>query len=124
MLISSYFSAGYTSDRETAASFDPYPETIYIYGNTFIGGGNAPDRAELETVRAALYGAEGSLPDIVWDGYVDPEKSAEGGVICVDNAGAIVLNIDGPNNNQNVSTDMTAHQCSHPKLGEVTLAVR
>ena len=124
ILISSYFSAGYSGDRETAASFDPYPETIYIYGNTFIGGGNAPDRAELETVRTALYGADGSLPDIVWDGYVNPAVSPEGGVICVDNADAVVLNIDGPNDNQNVSTDMAAHQCSHQKLAEVTFAVR
>ena len=51
ILISSYFSAGYSKDRETAASFDPYPETIYIYGNNFRGGGKAPDREELETLR-------------------------------------------------------------------------
>ena len=53
ILISSYFSAAYSSDRETAPNFDPYPETIYIYDNQFEAGGNAPDRAELEQLRGS-----------------------------------------------------------------------
>lgn len=38
VLISSYFSADYSADREVVETFDPYPETIFIHGNAFSGG--------------------------------------------------------------------------------------
>ncbi len=123
ILISSYFSAGYSGERDTAPAFDPYPESIYIYGNTFRNGGTAPDREELEMLRVGMFGADGSLPDIVWDGFVNPEKGGEP-VICVDNEEAVLLNIDAENSNANVTIDMTAHACSHDKLTEVVLAAR
>ena len=117
------FSAGY-SERSFADSFDPYPETIYIYGNEFSPGGNAPDREELETLRIAAFGEDGRLPDIVWDGVTNPERDTSLGVICVDNGEATVVNVDARNGYQNVSTDMTNHRCVHEKLAEVTLATR
>ncbi|MCB1685770.1 MAG: parallel beta-helix domain-containing protein [Pseudomonadales bacterium] len=122
VLISSYFSAGYSSDRETAPNFDPYPETIYIYDNHFEGGGNAPDRPQLEALRVALFGAEGRLPDVIWDGFVNPALNGAEYAICVNNGESLVLNIDAGNENRNVTTDMTAHRCDHPKLSGVTLA--
>jgi len=121
VLISSYFSAGYSSDRETAATFDPYPEGIFIYNNAFRAGGNAPDREELETLRTAMFGADGSLPDIVWDGFVNPELET-GNVLCVDNGESIVMNIDAAGGYENVTVDMSAHSCELDKLSEVVLA--
>ena len=123
VLISSVFSAGY-SERTFAVAFDPYPETIYIYDNEFSPGGNAPDRKELETLRIAAFGADGRLPDIVWDGVTNPERDDSLGVICVDNGEATVVNVDAQNGYQNISTDMTNHRCTHEKLAEVTLTVR
>ncbi len=123
VLISSVFSAGY-SERTFADAFDPYPETIYIYDNEFSPGGNAPDRKELETLRIAAFGADGRLPDIVWDGVTNPERDDSLGVICVDNGEATVVNVDAQNGYQNISTDMTNHRCTHEKLAEVTLTVR
>jgi len=123
VLISSYFSAGYSGEREMAASFDPYPEDIYIYNNEFSGGGNAPDREMLDTLRVGMFGADGSLPDIVWDGFVNPEKKGAM-VVCVDNGDAVVLDIDTPNDHQNVTTDMAAHACKPEKLSPVELAAK
>ena len=122
ILISSYFSAGYSGDRETAETFDPYPEGIFIYNNAFRPGGNAPDREELEMLRTAMFGADGNLPDIVWDGFVNPEREAGGSVICVDNGESIVINIDAAGDYENVSVDMSDHACELDKLTEVELA--
>jgi parallel beta-helix repeat protein len=121
VLISSFFSASYSA-RETAPHFDPYPETIYIYDNAFSGGGDAPDREELEALRGAMFAASGRLPDVVWDGISNPEKASGDYAICVNNGDAVLLNIDAGNNYEHVSTDMAAHRCDHKKLAEISLA--
>jgi parallel beta-helix repeat protein len=123
VLISSLFSAGY-SEREQAEAFDPYPETIYIYDNDFQAGGGAPDREQLEALRLALFGESGALPDIVWDGIVNPEHTGPEFAICVQGEGVVLLNIDAGNKNANVTMDMAAHTCEHAKLAEVKLALR
>ena len=124
VLISSYFSTNYVGKREEADVFDPFPETIYVYGNTFGPGGDAPDREDLEAVRLALYGAGGRFPDIVWDGVRNPEKPGAEFAICVDNGAAQVLDLDGGNGYASPSTDMSLHACSHEKLAAVDLAAR
>ncbi len=120
ILISSYFSAGY-SEREMAEAFDPYPETIFIYNNTFTEGGAAPGRPELDMLRQALFGADGSFPDIIWDGVTHPERADMAYAICVDNGSAEVLNIDAANGNANPHVDMSMHTCQHNKLAAVEL---
>ncbi|KKO06990.1 parallel beta-helix domain-containing protein [Pseudohongiella sp.] len=120
ILISSYFSAGY-SEREMAEAFDPYPETIFIYNNSFTDGGSAPGTPELDMLRQALFGADGSFPDIIWDGVTHPERTDMSYAICVDNAGAEILNIDAANNNANPHVDMGMHSCQHNKLAAVEL---
>ncbi|MDE0063726.1 MAG: right-handed parallel beta-helix repeat-containing protein [Gammaproteobacteria bacterium] len=122
VLISSYFSTNYVGQRKELEVFDPFPETIYIYGNTFGPGGDAPDMEDLEAVRLALYGAGGRFPDIVWDGVRNPEKSAAEYAICVDNGDAEVLDLDGGNGYANPGSDMSLHACSHEKLAAVDLA--
>ena len=122
VLISSYFSASYSPEGEVWEHFDPYPETILIQGNAFSGGGDAPDHEALSAVRTALYGSEGSLPDIVWDGVAHPERANPEHAICVDNAPAELLNIDGANDYANPVVDMAQHACAHPRLAPVALA--
>lgn len=120
ILISSYFSAGY-SEREMAEAFDPYPETIFIYNNTFTEGGDAPGRDELNMLRLALFGEDGSFPDIIWDGVTHPERADMTYAICVDNGDTEVLNIDAANSNANPHVDMSMHSCQHNKLAAVEL---
>ena len=124
VLVSSYFSTDYVGEREESAGFDPFPETIYIYGNVFGPGGSAPDREDLEAVRLALYGADGSFPDIVWDGVRNPDKAGAEHAICVDNGDAGLLDLDGGNGYANPRIDMSPHRCSHEKLAAVNLALR
>ncbi len=121
VLISSFFSASYSA-RETAENFDPYPETIYVYDNVFSGGGDAPDREELEQLRAAMFVETGRLPDVVWDGISNPEKTDPAFAICVNNGDALLVNVDAGNNYQNVSIDMTNHTCDHEKLSAISLS--
>ena len=122
VLISSYFSANYSADREMMENFDPYPETIFVHDNAFSGGGDKPDHEGLEAVRLALYGAEGRLPDIVWDGVSHPERTGAEHAICVNNPPAQVLNIDGGNGYANPAVDAESHECVHPSLEPVVLA--
>ena len=122
VLISSYFSANYSADREMMENFDPYPETIFVHDNAFSGGGDKPDHEGLEAVRLALYGAEGRLPDIVWDGVSHPERTGAEHAICVNNPPAQLLNIDGGNGYANPAVDAETHDCVHPSLEPVVLA--
>ena len=121
ILISSYFSANYAGQRELAAEFDPFPEEISIYDNTFEGGGIAPGRDYLVKVRDAVYGADGAFPDIIWDGIVNPEKDPALAVICVNNGDAELLNIDAGNKFANAAVDMSSHDCEVEKLAAVAL---
>jgi parallel beta-helix repeat protein len=123
VLISSAFSAAYSADRESADSFDPYPETIYIYDNTFGPGGMAPDRDELDALRRALFGEDGVLPHIVWDGVADPDKTGDGFGICIEDDDATFVNVDAANDYQNPTTDLAPHNCKHDKLESVELAL-
>ncbi|HAQ34869.1 MAG: hypothetical protein CMF74_03715 [Maricaulis sp.] len=101
IIISSVFSTGY-SDLGTREDFDPYPEGIHVHGNTLGEGGNNPDGMELQALRVAMFGLNGRIPDVLWDGFIDDAKMVEGEMpaalrICIDNGDAEMLNADGPN---------------------------
>ncbi len=102
VIVSSFFSAGYKASEGVAETFDPYPEAIFVHGNRFAPGGGKPDGVDLQALRVAMFGLNGRLPDVLWDGYVDAKKLKDGKpdpalAICVDNGAAQVLNADGPN---------------------------
>ncbi len=127
VIISSYYSTGYQGSLDVLEGYDPYPESIYIYGNRFSGGGDAPDGLDLQALRLAVFGIGGSLPDVLWDGYVNADKvDAEGKLkpeyaICVDNGDAEVLNADMGNGSETIEVGSVAHQCAHEKLPPVAL---
>ena len=128
IIISSYFATGFQGTREMAADYDPYPETIYIYGNRFSGGGSSPDGLDLKALKVALFGLTGSFPDVLWDGYANAEKLGADGrhlpayAICVDNDDAEVLNADLGNDSENIVVGDAQHLCHHEKLPSVVLA--
>ena len=126
IIVSSYFSAGYYSDKSTQENFDPYPEGIYIYDNQFIGGGESPDHMELKALKIAKFGLGGSMPDILWDGAIDEKKFVDGQLpenlkLCIDNEGVGIINVDVKGNYENITTDISAHQCSLKKLPQIVL---
>lgn len=123
IIISSVFSTGY-SDIGTREDFDPYPEGIHIHSNTIGEGGNNPDNLELQALRVAMFGINGRIPAVLWDGYFDIAKQVNGTTqddlrICLDNGDAELLNADGPNGYSDPRVvDMT---CQLDPLPEITL---
>jgi parallel beta-helix repeat protein len=120
IIISSYFSAGY-SERQMSEAFDPYPETIYIYNNRYSGNGGSPGLPDLDMLRVAVFGEQGRLPDIIWDGITHPDRIGSEYAICIEDGNAQMLNIDAANSNANPRIDMSAHSCSHEKLARIVL---
>ena len=127
IIISSYYATGYQGKYELADVYDPYPETIYIYGNRFSGGGESPDGIDLQALRLAMFGIGGSFPDVVWDGYANSNKLDANGhlkpqyAICVNNGDAVVLNADLGNDSENIVVGSEQHDCTHEKLSPVSL---
>jgi len=127
IVISSYFSANYAGQLEVAPEFDPYPESIYVYDNQFAPGGQKPGFPELDALRIAMFGENGSFPDVIWDGALNPEVAVSGALpagqgICINNGEATMLNADSLNGAAGANMDMTHHRCDLDKLAEVELA--
>jgi parallel beta-helix repeat protein len=122
VLVSSFYSTAYKA-RETAESFDPFPEDIFIHDNEMKDSGSKPDRDYLEAIRVRLYGTGGRLPDILWDGIVNPAR-AGGPNICVRNGASRLLNIDAENNFSKAAEAEEEHDCALPPLQPVTLSAR
>ena len=127
VIVSSYFSTGYFGKEESVNEYDPYPETIFIYGNRFSGGGTSPDGLDLKALKLVKFGLTGSFPDVIWDGYVNPDSLGEDGhlraelAICIDNGDAELLNVDLGNDSANIVVGESQHACRHEKLPAVVL---
>ncbi len=118
IIISSVYSTGY-KDSSRSESFDPYPERISVHGNRFSGGGDSPDGLDLKALKMAVSGLNGSLPDVLWDGYANPDLQ-EGPQICLRDVSGVV-NADGPNGYKSPAASMAGHDCTLPALPEVDL---
>jgi len=127
VIVSSYFSTGYFGKEESVDEYDPYPETIYVYGNRFSGGGSSPDGLDLKALKVAMFGITGSFPDVIWDGYVNPDSLDDNGklrpefAICIDNEDAQVLNVDLGNDSADIVVGDAQHACRHERLPPVVL---
>ena len=118
IIISSVYSTGYKDDV-AASEFDPYPERIHVHGNRLSGGGNSPDGIDLKALKVSMYGLTGSFPDVLFDGYVNPNR-AEGPQICLRDISG-VINADGPGGYRNPSTDSAPFDCQLPRLPAIDL---
>ena len=125
IVLSSLYSTGY-AESQRSADFDPYPESIFIHGNSYQGGGAAPGSPALTELRDRLFGEAGALPAILWDGYVDAAKLVDGALpdglrICVDDGPAELLNADGATGFANPSMDQAPFRCRLDRLDPVVL---
>ena len=107
--------------------YDPYPEAIYIHSNRFSGGGNKPDGFDLKALKVALYGLNGSYPDVLWDGFEDEAKKIDGKMpdglrICLDNGEAFMVNADGPGGYKNPIAKMDDTRCTLPRLPAIEIS--
>lgn len=126
VIIASVFSSGISTEG-MAEDFDGYPEAVYVYANRMGGGGVDPGNPELAAVKAAAFGAEGALPDVLWDGIADPAKMVDGATppalrICVQNDGADAFNFDAANRSANARMATADLNCALDKLPAVALA--
>jgi len=126
IIISSLHSANYAG-YAAQDNFDPYPEGIFIHGNMFSGGGDNPDGLDLQALKLVTVGPLGSLPDVLWDGYFDPDKLVDGQMpaplkICLDNGEAGLINVDGPNDYASPAITTDQHQCHLERLPLVALS--
>jgi parallel beta-helix repeat protein len=96
--------------------YDPYPEQIYLHGNSFAGGGMSPDSEPLKALQAAT---GQPIPDVVWDGTVVGGRSAQD-ILCLQNNGEVgFVNLDAANGFAAPSFDPAAHECSMPSLSRI-----
>ena len=107
--------------------YDPYPETIFVHDNTFEGGGDNPAGA-LGTLAAPLVG--GVLPDIVYDGWLNPDKAVDGAlpaefqVYFQNNGDAdfVKLNLAEGVLAPEVSQEISEHEGAHQPLPAIVIA--
>jgi len=118
IIVSSVYSTGYKDDK-ASGEFDPYPERIHVHGNRLSGGGDSPDRMDFKALKVAMYGLTGHFPDVLFDGYVNPQR-AEGPQICLRDVSG-VLNADGPGGYKNPSKDAKPYDCTLPSLPAIDL---
>lgn len=118
IIVSSVYSTGYKDDK-ASGEFDPYPERIHVHGNRLSGGGDSPDRMDFKALKVAMYGLTGRFPDVLFDGYVNPQRR-EGPQICLRDVSG-VLNADGPGGYKNPSKDTKPYDCTLPSLPAIDL---
>lgn len=123
IIVSSVYSTGY-KDSSASASFDPYPERIYIHNNTLSGGGDSPDGLDLKALKVATFGLTGNFPDVLWDGYFNANRVVDGvrmgPQICLRDVNG-VINADGPGGYKNPSKDLKPFDCELPRLPAIDL---
>jgi parallel beta-helix repeat protein len=124
-----------TRNQISDPEYYPYPEAIYIHNNSFGPSGFAP-KGELALAAAIFLG--GKLPDIIWDGIVNEEKTEDGnppaemGIYIEENTkkdgGEVTFaNLDAGTflkdpTKMKVKQDISAHAGSLPRLDPVKLS--
>jgi parallel beta-helix repeat protein len=131
--IVSYLSTGKPFDQDPL--YDPFCEAIYIHDNKFAGGGDQPN-GRLGGLLKELAGGE-NLPDIVYDGVVNPEKAVDGklpaelAIRIQNNGDADFMNFDLANldienpagsEKAKISRDLEPYDGILPKLSPVSIA--
>jgi len=104
--------------------YDPFVQSIHIHDNEISGGGHSPDN-RINGVKMLAAALGGQLPDVLYDGMVDPKwgrKGANQGKICLQNNGsATFLNFDMPGQMKHPSPDLKPYGCMLPALDAVNI---
>ena len=106
--------------------FRQFTDHIYLHDNEISGGGKSPD-VRLDTIKALAASVGGMLPDILYDGVVDPEirKTSKGpnpGQICMSNNGSpSFLNFDAESGSKHPVNKLKPYECSLPPQDAVRI---
>lgn len=102
----------------------PFLQQIYIHDNEISNGGKSPD-GRVAVLKAIADALGGQLPDILYDGRVDPawpSKDANPGEICLANNGAATfLNFDADGQMKHIVRDVANYGCTRDPLPAVSI---
>ena len=107
--------------------YNPYSYGIYIHDNEYVQNSAMPDTSkDMGRLVAGLFGTE--VPEIIYDGMMDPDMVNEDGRIadqariCIQNNGEIQFaNINAPSGFKQVSTNLDQYNCELQALNPVEL---
>ena len=124
--IVSYF---ITEEELTDELYNPYPSNIYIHNNIYKRDKQFPHFSFTMPIGFMLaYNFWRDIPDIIYDGILDPSKINKNGqlntedqICIIDNINAKMSNIDAGNNFLNISTDIEEFNCQHNRIKPVTI---
>ena len=111
----------------TDDSYNPYPSNIYIHNNIYKRDKQFPAFSFTMPIGFILaYNFWRDVPDIIYDGILDPDKINESGelfeehkICIIDNINAQMSNIDAGNDFLNISTDIEEFNCSHDRINPI-----
>lgn len=120
--------------RETASSpitqqifvgedkrFYPFVQSVYLHDNEISGGGQSPDN-RVDGVKMLAVAIGGKLPDVLYDGVVDPAwgRGKNPGQVCLQRNGeSSFLNFDVAGEMKHAVKDVKQYDCSLPALQAV-----
>jgi parallel beta-helix repeat protein len=100
----------------------PFLQQVYLHDNEISGGGKSPD-SHIAVLKGMADALGGSLPDILYDGMVDPgwgKKGPNPGDICIVNNGSgTFLNFDAAGKMKHAVRDVKNYACTLPALSPV-----
>ncbi|MDW3645670.1 MAG: parallel beta-helix domain-containing protein [Bacteroidia bacterium] len=125
-IVSYFMSERKINDKE----YYPYPTGIYIHDNSYERERKRPTfKSKIGLLLFSKFKKD--VPDILYDGIIDPETlNADGTVkdeykICiVNNKGAKFANLDAENDFKGISKDMAPHDCGCEPLKAPTVVSR
>ena len=106
--------------------YRPFTEQVYLHDNEISNGGKFPDLTK-DDVKALSTAIGGPLPDVLYDGVVDPairaaKKGANPAQICFTNNGGLTfMNADGDNGFKHPVRELKVYECSLPALTAVAI---
>ena len=122
LMLVSFFATG---DPIKDAAYDPYLSAVYVHDNQMSGGGTDPATLKVKALALAI---GKPLPDILYDGIVDPKMKGPSGRlagadrVCIEaNGTATFVNFDAADNYRHIDKTLAPHLCSSAPLEAVNL---
>lgn len=117
-----------TENPITDSLYDPYPAAIYVHDNRFQRERRRPTfRNKIGLLLFSKFKKD--VPDILYDGILDPDRlDADGNIleahrICIrDNGDADFVMLDAANKFENLSTDISPYDCAREALAPAKMS--
>jgi len=103
--------------------FYPFVQSVYLHDNEISGGGQSPD-SRIAGVKMLADALGGKLPDVLYDGSVDPAWGRRGknpGQVCLQRNGGGFLNFDVTGAMKHPVSDVKQYDCALPALEAVAI---